>query len=97
MKKILLLLVTTIAICSVSAKDDGREEVRKRNRYELAERFTASKLQNMLFSTTIDPHWFKSGEKFWYSYKTSNGTKWYVVDPATKKREPLFDHEKLAS
>ena len=97
MKKILLLLVATIAICSVSAKDDGREEVRKRNRYELAERFTASKLQNMLFSTTIDPHWFKSGEKFWYSYKTSNGTKWYVVDPATKKREPLFDHEKLAS
>ena len=97
MKKILLLLVATIAICSASAKDDGREEVRKRNRYELAERFTASKLQNMLFSTTIDPHWFKSGEKFWYGYKTSNGTKWYVVDPATKKREPLFDHEKLAS
>ena len=63
----------------------------------LAERFTASKLENMLFSTTVDPHWFKSGEKFWYSYKTSEGTRWYVVDPATRKRSELFDHDKLAA
>ena len=65
MKKILLLLTATIAIVSAYANADGRDDVRQRNRYELAERFTASKLQNMLFSTTIDPHWFKSGEKFW--------------------------------
>ena len=101
MKKILFLLAAIVSFGSMSAnastKDDERNDVRERNRYELAERFTASKLQNMLFSTTIDPNWFKSGEKFWYSYKTSNGTKWYVVDPATKKREPLFDQEKLAS
>ena len=50
---------------------DNREEVRERNRLALAERFTASKLANMLFSTSVDPHWFLSGEKFWYSYKTS--------------------------
>ena len=97
MKKILFLLVASLTIGSMAAKAEGRDDVRERNRYELAERFTAGKLQNMLFSTTIDPHWFKSGEKFWYSYKTSNGTKWYVVDPATKKREPMFDHEKMAA
>ena len=76
---------------------DNREEVRERNRLALAERFTASKLANMLFSTSVDPHWFLSGEKFWYSYKTSEGTRWYVVDPASRKREPLFDHDKLAA
>ena len=96
MKKILLLTLALFAFCGV-ASADNRETTTPANRYELAERFTASKLQNMLFSTTIDPHYFKSGEKFWYSYKTSTGTKWYVVDPATRKREPMFDHVKMAS
>ena len=98
MKRILPLFMALILTQAIyAATDEEREQTRTRNRYELAERFTAGKLQTMLFSTSVDPHWFKSGEKFWYSYKTSNGTKWYVVDPATKKREPLFDHEKLAS
>ena len=96
MKRLILILLSLICVASVYATQD-REDVRKKNRYELAERFTASKLQNMLFSTTVDPHWFKSGEKFWYSYKTSEGTKWYIVDPATRKKEELFDHNRLAA
>ena len=67
------------------------------NPYALAERFTADKLSNMLFSTTVDPHWFKSGEKFWYSYKTGDGTRWYVVDPAARSKRPLWDHDKMAA
>ena len=92
-----LLLVALVAISVGSVRADEREDVRQRNRLALAERFTASKLENMLFSTTVDPHWFKSGEKFWYSYKTGEGTRWYVVDPVARKREPLFDHDKLAA
>ena len=96
MRKILLLMaLVALSVSTVGA--DEREKVRERNRLELAERFTASKLENMLFSTTVDPHWFLSGEKFWYSYKTGEGTRWYVVDPAARKREPLFDHDKLAA
>lgn len=67
------------------------------NPYELAERFAGSKLPNMLFSTSVDPHWFKSGNKFWYSYKTGEGTRWYVVDPTARSRKPLFDHDRMAS
>ncbi len=67
------------------------------NPYALAERFTADKLANMLFSTTVDPHWFKSGDKFWYSYKTGEGTRWYVVDPGARSKRPLWDHDKMAS
>ena len=96
MKRLILIALSLLCAAGVYAAQD-REQVRKKNRYELAERFTASKLQNMLFSTTVDPHWFKSGEKFWYSYKTSEGTKWYVVDPATRKKEELFDHDRLAA
>ena len=94
MKRLLLLSLSLLAMYSVAYAENDNTTT---NRYELAERFTASKLQNMLFSTTVDPHYFKSGEKFWYSYKTSNGTKWWVVDPAARKREPLFDQVKLAS
>ena len=90
-----MLLVLTAG--NVAVKADNREEVRERNRLALAERFTAGKLENMLFSTTVDPHWFKSGEKFWYSYKTSEGTRWYIVDPAARKRSELFNHDKLAA
>ena len=75
MRKFLLLLAI-VAISAGSVRADEREDVRQRNRLALAERFTASKLENMLFSTTVDPHWFKSGEKFWYSYKTGEGTRW---------------------
>ena len=97
MRKILLLLLLAVMAGNTIAQADNREGVRERNRRALAERFTASKLENMLFSTTVDPHWFKSGEKFWYSYKTSEGTRWYVVDPAARKRTELFNHDKLAA
>ena len=82
---------------NVAVKADNREDVRERNRLALAERFTAGKLENMLFSTTVDPHWFKSGEKFWDNYKTSEGTRWYIVDPVARKRTELFNHDKLAA
>ena len=67
------------------------------NPLELAERFSGGKLRSMLFSTTVDPNWFQKGEKFWYSYKTGDGTKWYIVDPATKSKSLLFDNDKLAA
>ncbi len=51
----------------------------------------------MLFSTTVDPHWFQKGNCFWYEYKTSNGKVWYVVNPTARTKQPLFDLDKLAS
>ena len=75
MKKILCLLLLLPLAVGVSA-DNGKEDARTRNRYALAERFTAGKLQNMLFSTTVDPHWFKWGDNLWFSYKTCVGPRW---------------------
>lgn len=65
--------------------------------YIQAEKFTKEKLNTMLFSTTVDPHWFQQGNRFWYEYKTSNGRVWYVVDPVMKKKTPLFNLDKLAA
>lgn len=65
--------------------------------YTQAQRFTKEKLNTMLFSITVDPHWFQKGNCFWYSYKTSNGNCWYVVDPAAKTKRPLFDMDAIAA
>lgn len=37
-------------------------------------KFTQEKLNTMLFSTVVDPHWFQKGNNFWFQYKTSEGT-----------------------
>src|SRR6185312_16529688 len=46
---------------------------------------------------SVAPHWFQAGDKFWYSYKTSTGTAYYVVDAAKGTKAALFDHVKLAA
>lgn len=65
--------------------------------YVQAERFTKEKLNTMLFSTTVDPHWFQNGNCFWYEYKTSNGNAWYIVNPSAKSKHPLFNLDEIAS
>ena len=65
--------------------------------YTFAQRFAGSKLGNMLFSTAVDPQWLPTGDAFFYSYKTGNGTRWYIVEPAKGTKSLLFDHDRLAA
>ena len=60
--------------------------------YEQAARFSSKSLGNMVYSTKIRPNWFRDSDKFWYSWKTADGTRYYVVDAATgsKKGHPLL-------
>ena len=92
MKRILIALMA--AACLSAATAEAQERLPE---YLQAEKFTQDKLNTMLFSTTVDPHWFQKGNCFWYEYKTSDGTQWYVVDPSKKTRTPLFDRDDLAS
>ena len=69
--------------------------VRKAN-YALAERFSAPKVDKMVYSTRISPRWFAGDDRFWYEWKTSEGTRYYVVDPVSGSKSELFDREKLA-
>lgn len=65
--------------------------------YELAARFSPKKVGKMVFSTSITPRWFKNTDKFWYTWQTSEGTFYYIVDPATASKKLLFDNAKLAA
>lgn len=64
--------------------------------YRLAARFSPKNIAKLVHSTSVRPHWLKKGNRFWYQYKTSEGSKYYLVDADAKRRTPLFDNEKMA-
>src|SRR6185312_2691672 len=65
--------------------------------YQLASQWTRAKVDKLVFDTAVTPHWFESGDRFWYSFKTSTGTAYYVVDAAKGSKAAMFDHVKLAA
>ncbi len=65
--------------------------------YSLASRFSPKKLEKLLFTTSVDPHWLKKTDRFWYTYETPAGKNWYIVDAAKGQKQKLFDNAKLAA
>lgn len=92
-----LVCAAALTLLAVSGMAQSRQErmVRTPN-YELAERFSAKRIGQMVFSTSVRPVWFRNGDKFLYAWKTSDGTQYYIADPKAGKTEPIFDMDKLA-
>lgn len=92
-----LVCAAALTLLAVSGMAQSRQErmVRTPN-YELAERFSAKRIGQMVFSTSVRPVWFRNGDKFLYAWKTSDGTQYYLADPKAGKTEPVFDMDKLA-
>ncbi|MEI6151981.1 MAG: DPP IV N-terminal domain-containing protein [Chitinophagia bacterium] len=65
--------------------------------YTLAARFSPKKLEKMIFSLAVDPHWLKQSNKFWYTYETSEGKQWNIVDPLKNEKKSMFNRDKLAA
>ncbi len=95
MKKLLMMTLAVAGIFSAAGNPVQAQD--RLPEYIQAEKFTQNKLNTMLFSTMVDPHWFGDGKCFWYEYKTSEGVFWYVVDPSAKSKEPLFDRDEIAA
>ena len=81
----LLLLIPFFAISQQKAN------------YTLAARFSPKKLEKMIFSLAVDPHWLKQSNKFWYTYETSEGKQWTIVDPVKNEKKAMFNRDKLAA
>ena len=92
MKKIAFLLS-----CLLLAFSSVAQQPTYQGNYELAARFSPDKLKKMIFSTSVDPHWMKKSDRFWYEYETTQGKKWVLVDPVRRTKSPLFDADKLAA
>ena len=50
-----------------------------------------------MFDTAVTPRWMQTGDRFWYTYQTRDGRRFYMVDPLKKTKAPLFDHAKMAA
>ena len=95
MKRIFASALLAIAALTMADKDVAAQD--RLPEYIQAEKFTQDKLNTMLFSTVVDPHWFQQGNSFWYEYKTSEGNFWYVVNPSAKTKNLLFDRDEMAA
>src|SRR5688500_16126723 len=84
------------AILFISMNLSGQQPAQKAN-YQLAARYAPKKLDRMIFTTSVDPHWLKQSDRFWYVFETPNGKNWYIVDPAAGSKRLLFDNAKLAA
>jgi len=64
--------------------------------YRLASKYSSENLEKLVHSIDVNPHWLKIGNRFWYQYKTTNGSNYYLVDADKRTKTKLFDNEKFA-
>jgi len=65
--------------------------------FKAAEKFKSTNIRKMLKTTRVNPGWLKDSDKFWYTYTTTEGKKFYMVDPAKKSKTMLFDNLDFAA
>ena len=65
--------------------------------YALEARFLPDAVNKLVFDLSVSPRWFTLSDKFWYSYRTTDGTRYYIVDPVRKSKSPLWDNAKIAA
>jgi len=64
--------------------------------YARAERFLGQSMNPLVSGTAGRPTWLADG-RFWYRASTTNGSSFFLVNPAKRTRTPAFDHTRLAS
>lgn len=69
----------------------------ERANYKAADQFLVSNAGSLIYSKEVKPNYLPGSDRFWFSYKTSRGTDYYLVDPRKGKMEPLFDKRQLAA
>ncbi len=65
--------------------------------WSLASQWSPDKIGDRVFSRDVRPNWIGNSDRFWYRFETSNGIRFWLVDPREPSKQPLFDHERLAS
>ena len=90
-----MLFVAAATIAVATPAIASNPEAVKPN-YELAERFSPTKMKRLVPQTAVRPNWFENSSKFWYSWSNVDGTTYYIVDPASGKRTELWNMGELA-
>lgn len=97
MRKIYLLLFALLSFLHAYTQNQAPNGAPSKANYQLAAKFSPKKIQKLVFSTSVDPHWLKLSNNFWYVYETSEIKNWYIVDPDKKTKTLMFDNARLAA
>ncbi len=65
--------------------------------WALADRFTNDALQPMIYTSNLPARFIGKSDSIYYNYKDRNGSRFNLVVPATRAKQPLFDHRALAA
>lgn len=95
MKK-LLFSITLLLCCSLNYSQNNNESTTPIPNYRAAAKFSPTNIGKLVHSTAVNPNWLKNGNRFWYQYKTTEGSKYFIVDADKKSKKELFDTKKMA-
>ena len=87
MKKFLVLLFL-VFVGSINAQQKAN--------YALAERFRElTTMPIVKYSLDVHSRYINNTDRFWYSFWTEEGNKYYLVDPDKRTKRLLFDNAEL--
>ncbi len=97
------LVLTVVMVAAFAGNEplqaqqaDGQSLATEGN-YQLAGRFAPYRVSELLYSTSVSPRWIEGSDRFWYEWKTSDGTTYYLVDPARATKREIFDNDRIAA
>jgi len=96
-RAILAVFLVFIFIAATMPLLAGENTPVKKANYDLAAKWMSAKVGKLVFDTSVSPHWLETSDKFWYTYETSQGRKFFIADPAMKTKKPIFDNAKMAA
>ena len=92
-----ILFAALFMIPSDSAEAQHRGDREGAANFDLAARWAPYQIRDMVHSTTVEPNWIEGSEGFWYEWESSEGTRYYIVDPQRGTRTQLFDNDRIAA
>lgn len=63
--------------------------------WQLAARFAPYKARSLTHATSVSPQWVGKTDRFWYQWENSDGTFYYIVDPARATKRQIFDNDRI--
>jgi len=87
LSKKILVITTLIFTFNFSIAQDINSSSTPTPNYRAAAKYSPTNLGKLVHSTSVRPHWLKKGNRFWYQYKTTEGSKYYIVDADNRSKK----------
>lgn len=91
-----LITITFLLTLNLVLAQETIQNTTPEPNYRLASKFSPSNIAKLVHSTAVRPNWLKNGNRFWYQYKTTEGSNYYIVDADKRTKTKLFDNAKMA-